>query len=104
MQEFWTVRWSFRCLLSFDTSSRSWGKTMPILATVASCPPPTLAGSNIISTLIASNRRRRNENLAARRDAKLATKKEKREKKLVRAGFEGRKDGFIEPKAKAAAA
>eukprot|EP00798_Chlamydomonas_sp_ICE-L_P002205 gene2205-33765_t len=38
---------------------------------------------------------RRNTNLKARVDGKLAKKKEKREKKLLRAGFEGRKEGFI---------
>jgi len=38
---------------------------------------------------------RRKDNLAARSTAKLENKKAKREKKLLRAGFEGRKSGFI---------
>lgn len=38
---------------------------------------------------------RRNEALAARAAAKAEKKKAKREKKLLRAGFEGRKAGFI---------
>lgn len=45
---------------------------------------------------------RRKENLAARATTKLENKKAKRDKKLLRAGFEGRKSGFINaPKAKA---
>lgn len=43
---------------------------------------------------------RRKDNLAARAQTKLAKKKERREKKLLRAGFEGRKQGFIKPAAK----
>jgi hypothetical protein len=38
---------------------------------------------------------RRKDNLAARSTTKLENKKAKREKKLLRAGFEGRKSGFI---------
>jgi hypothetical protein len=38
---------------------------------------------------------RRKGNLDARSAAKLENKKAKREKKLLRAGFEGRKAGFI---------
>lgn len=41
---------------------------------------------------------RRKENLAARATTKLENKKAKREKKLLRAGFEGRKTGFINAK------
>ncbi|GBF94110.1 hypothetical protein Rsub_07097 [Raphidocelis subcapitata] len=40
---------------------------------------------------------RRKDNLAARSKTKLDNKKAKREKKLLRAGFEGRKSGFISP-------
>lgn len=40
----------------------------------------------------------------ARKDQKLENKKAKREKKLLRAGFEGRKEGFIGGAAKPAAA
>jgi hypothetical protein len=47
--------------------------------------------------LVSCNRRRK-DNLAARSKTKLDKKKEKREKKLLRAGFEGRKEGFIKPK------
>lgn len=43
---------------------------------------------------------RRKENLAARAKTKSDNKKAKREKKLLRAGFEGRKAGFIQPKGK----
>lgn len=44
---------------------------------------------------------RRKDNLAARAATKLENKKAKREKKLLRAGFEGRKAGFINaPKSK----
>ena len=39
--------------------------------------------------------RRRTDNLTARANAKLAKRKDKREKKLMRAGFEGRRDTFI---------
>lgn len=39
--------------------------------------------------------RRRNDNLNKRVQAKMDKKKAKREKKLMRAGFEGRKAGFI---------
>jgi hypothetical protein len=39
--------------------------------------------------------RRRRENIGARVTAKADKKKAKREKKLLRAGFEGRKAGFI---------
>jgi len=42
--------------------------------------------------------RRRKDNLAARSKTKQDNKKAKREKKLLRAGFEGRKAGFIAPK------
>lgn len=38
---------------------------------------------------------RRTENLKARSDKKIQNKKDKREKKLMRAGFEGRRDTFI---------
>jgi hypothetical protein len=38
---------------------------------------------------------RRKDNLAARSATKLEKKKERRDKKLLRAGFEGRKAGFI---------
>jgi hypothetical protein len=38
---------------------------------------------------------RRKNNLAARANAKQEKKKAKRDKKLLRAGFEGRKSGFI---------
>ncbi len=38
---------------------------------------------------------RRTDNLTARANAKLAKRKDKREKKLMRAGFEGRRDTFI---------
>ena len=38
---------------------------------------------------------RRTDNLTARSNAKLAKRKDKREKKLMRAGFEGRRDTFI---------
>ena len=38
---------------------------------------------------------RRTDNLGARAQAKLARRKDKREKKLMRAGFEGRRDTFI---------
>ena len=38
---------------------------------------------------------RRADNLKARVDTKLKNKKDKREKKLLRAGFEGRRDTFI---------
>lgn len=38
---------------------------------------------------------RRVGNLKARADGKIERKKEKREKKLLRPGFEGRKAGFI---------
>ena len=38
---------------------------------------------------------RRTENLKARVDTKLQNRKDKREKKLMRAGFEGRRDSFI---------
>jgi hypothetical protein len=41
--------------------------------------------------------RRRKEHLAARAATKADNKKAKREKKLLRAGFEGRKAGFINP-------
>lgn len=45
---------------------------------------------------------RRKDNVAARAATKLENKKAKRDKKLLRAGFEGRKVGFINaPKAKA---
>jgi hypothetical protein len=40
---------------------------------------------------------RRKDNLAARTKTKLDNRKAKREKKLLRAGFEGRKSGFISP-------
>lgn len=43
---------------------------------------------------------RRKGNLAARAKTKSDNKKAKREKKLLRAGFEGRKAGFIAPKGK----
>ncbi|WIA40686.1 hypothetical protein OEZ86_004382 [Tetradesmus obliquus] len=44
---------------------------------------------------------KRKDNLAARSAVKLEKKKERRDKKLLRAGFEGRKAGFINaPKAK----
>lgn len=46
---------------------------------------------------------KRKGNLDARRQVKFDNKKAKREKKLLRPGFEGRKEGFITPKAKAAA-
>ena len=39
--------------------------------------------------------RRRTSNLTARVQGKVQKKKERREKKLLRAGFEGRKQGFI---------
>ena len=39
--------------------------------------------------------RRRTDNLQARITGKVEKKKAKREKKLLRAGFEGRKEGFI---------
>lgn len=39
--------------------------------------------------------RRRKANLQARSKAKVDRKKAKREKQLLRAGFEGRKAGFI---------
>lgn len=42
---------------------------------------------------------RRQENLQSRRQTKLDNKKAKREKKLLRPGFEGRKDTFIGAKA-----
>ena len=47
---------------------------------------------------------RRTDNLQARATAKADRKKEKREKKLLRPGFEGRKSGFIQSPAAAAAA
>ncbi|GLC33579.1 hypothetical protein PLESTB_000091000 [Pleodorina starrii] len=43
----------------------------------------------------AARQTKRKENLAARRQTKLDNKKAKREKKLLRPGFEGRKEGFI---------
>ena len=39
--------------------------------------------------------RRRTENLMARTAAKVERRKEKREKKLLRPGFEGRRESFI---------
>ncbi|KAK9904732.1 hypothetical protein WJX75_001541 [Coccomyxa subellipsoidea] len=39
--------------------------------------------------------KKRTENLKARVDTKLQNRKDKREKKLMRAGFEGRRDSFI---------
>jgi hypothetical protein len=48
---------------------------------------------------------RRKDNLAARSAVKLEKKKERRDKKLLRAGFEGRKAGFINvPKSSGGAA
>jgi hypothetical protein len=44
---------------------------------------------------------KRKENLAVRAQGKIQKKKEKREKKLLGAGFEGRKEGFIGDKGKA---
>ncbi|KAK9807529.1 hypothetical protein WJX72_001705 [[Myrmecia] bisecta] len=44
----------------------------------------------------AAKQSKRTENLAARAQAKAEKKKLKREKKLLRAGFEGRKEGFIQ--------
>jgi hypothetical protein len=38
---------------------------------------------------------RRTENLAARTERKIDKKRQSREKKLLRAGFEGRREGFI---------
>ena len=38
---------------------------------------------------------RRTDNLKARTAAKVERRKEKREKKLLRPGFEGRRDSFI---------
>lgn len=38
---------------------------------------------------------KRTDNLAARRQTKADNKKAKREKKLLRPGFEGRKEGFV---------
>lgn len=46
---------------------------------------------------------RRQENLQARITGKIEKKKEKRDKKLLRPGFEGRKSGFIGNKASPAA-
>jgi hypothetical protein len=47
---------------------------------------------------------RRQENLQARATAKADKRKAKREKKLLRPGFEGRREGFItKPKAGEAA-
>lgn len=43
----------------------------------------------------AARQAKRNDNLLARRQTKLDNKKAKREKKLLRPGFEGRKEGFI---------
>ena len=40
---------------------------------------------------------RRSQNLDARKQSKIQKKKDKRDKKLLRAGFEGRKAGFIKP-------
>ncbi|EFJ45299.1 hypothetical protein VOLCADRAFT_121188 [Volvox carteri f. nagariensis] len=45
----------------------------------------------------AARQAKRKENLAARRQTKVDNKKAKREKKLLRPGFEGRKEGFITP-------
>lgn len=45
---------------------------------------------------------RRTDNLQSRVDTKVANKKAAREKKLLRAGFEGRKTGFIGGGGKAA--
>ncbi|KAK9846378.1 hypothetical protein WJX81_002643 [Elliptochloris bilobata] len=43
----------------------------------------------------AAKQAKRTDNLASRAQAKLARRKDKREKKLMRAGFEGRRDTFI---------
>jgi hypothetical protein len=47
----------------------------------------------VLSVLLLTCRRK--DNLAARSAVKLEKKKERRDKKLLRAGFEGRKAGFI---------
>ena len=44
---------------------------------------------------LAAARCRRADNLKVRTDTKLKNKRDKREKKLLRAGFEGRRDTFI---------
>ncbi|KXZ43523.1 hypothetical protein GPECTOR_88g466 [Gonium pectorale] len=51
----------------------------------------------------AARQAKRTDNLAARRQAKVDARKAKREKKLLRPGFEGRKEGFITPGGGAAA-
>uniref|UniRef100_A0A803N2P3 Ribosomal RNA-processing protein 14/surfeit locus protein 6 C-terminal domain-containing protein n=2 Tax=Chenopodium quinoa TaxID=63459 RepID=A0A803N2P3_CHEQI len=38
---------------------------------------------------------KRNENIKAKKDKKKQSKIDKREKKLMRPGFEGRKEGFV---------
>ncbi len=50
---------------------------------------PVNAGADLVLL------RRRTENLQARVDQKIAKKKEKREKKLLGAGFEGRRTAFL---------
>lgn len=48
-----------------------------------------------LPTYLLSSACRRNDNLQARVTAKADKKKAKREKKLLRPGFEGRRSGFI---------
>jgi hypothetical protein len=45
----------------------------------------------------AKRQAKRTDNLSARRQKKEENKKARREKKLLRPGFEGRKEGFIKP-------